>query len=90
MSESKIINPRMINPDGMYASEARSEDFFSLRDHFAGLAMQGHIASYYGVCVQCDKENKEALAISFYDMADAMLIERSKQISPKTSNTSNT
>lgn len=33
-------NPRMHNPDGVYASEARLEDYFSLRDHFAGLAMQ--------------------------------------------------
>lgn len=40
----KVSNPRMSHPDGQYASEARSEDYFSLRDHFAGLAMQAMIS----------------------------------------------
>jgi hypothetical protein len=48
----------------------------TLRDHFAGLAMQGHLASYYGAGVHCDQENMGYLAKSFYDMADEMLKQR--------------
>ena len=44
-TKEKPSNPRMTNPDGMYASEARAEDCFSLRDHYAGLAMQGLLAN---------------------------------------------
>lgn len=77
METNKIIsNPRMSNPDGMYASEARAEDYFSLRDHFAGLAMQGYVASEYGAGIHCDREDMQYLASSFYDMADAMLKQR--------------
>jgi len=37
--ETKPSNPRMHNPDGQYASEARNEDYVSLRDEFAKAAM---------------------------------------------------
>jgi hypothetical protein len=49
------------------------ESGLNLLDHFAGLAMQGHLASYYGAGVNCDKENMGYLAKSFYDMAQEML-----------------
>lgn len=52
------------------------DEGMSLRDYFAGLAMQGHIASYYGAGVHSDKENQGYLAKAFYDMADAMLKQR--------------
>lgn len=76
--ENKTLsNPRMQLFDGNYASDAYKEkDFYSLRDHFAGLAMQGHMASEYGAGVQCDYRNQKALAEAFYSMADAMLEQR--------------
>ena len=52
------------------------DEGMTLRDYFANSAMQGHIASYYGAGVHCDKENMEYLAKSFYDMADVMLKQR--------------
>ncbi len=72
-TENKPSNPRMHNSDGMYASEARAEDYVSLRDHFAGLAMSGHLASKYGAGVYCTKQNMDYLARGFYEMADSML-----------------
>jgi hypothetical protein len=47
-------------------NEARSSGI-SLRDHFAGLAMQGMVAT---------SNNMNTIAQSAYDMADAMLKER--------------
>lgn len=41
----------------------------TLRDHFAGLAMQGMVAT---------SNNMDDIAQSAYDMADAMLAEREK------------
>ncbi len=38
--KTKPSNPRMHNPDGEYASEARKEDYVSLRDIFADSAMK--------------------------------------------------
>ena len=52
------------------------ETGITLRDYFANSAMQGHIASYYGVGVHNTVEDKEALAEQFYLMADAMLKQR--------------
>lgn len=65
----------MTHPDGMYAAEARSEDYVSLRDHFAGLAMQGEITR----CVS--GYNFEDTARTAYMMADAMLKAR-KEVKP--------
>lgn len=74
----KLSNPRMQEFDGIYASDAykANSDHFTLRDHFAGLAMQGHMASEYGVAVQCDYREQKLLAEAFYSMADAMLEQR--------------
>lgn len=49
---------------------------WTLRDEFAKAAMQGHLASEYGVGVHCSIENQQALAEAFYNMADAMLKQR--------------
>lgn len=73
----KPSNPRMQNPDGIYAGEARAEDFFSLRDHFAGLAMQAHLSSEYSILHTSDKHNDSMLCLRFYEFADAMLEVRS-------------
>ena len=74
----KLSNPRMQEVDDIYAADAYKAnlDHFTLRDHFAGLAMQGHMASEYGAGVQCDYRNQKALAGAFYSMADAMLEQR--------------
>jgi hypothetical protein len=73
----KISNPRMSNPDGMYASEARAEDYYSLRDHFAGQYLQGHLASEYYAGQNTSKENLIGIAKCAYFFADAMLEVRS-------------
>lgn len=72
---SNISNPRMTHPDGMYAAEARSEDYVSLRDHFAGLAMQGFLA-HYG-----NNGTWDNLSEMSYQVADAMLKAR-KEVKP--------
>ena len=66
MNKAKDINPRMTNPDGMYASEARSEDCFTLKDHYAGLAMQYFIDANNGNFSQSDAKQ------AFY-IAETML-----------------
>ena len=71
-TNDKPSNPRMQNPDGMYASEARAEDFFSLRDHYAGLAMQYFVNANNGNFCENDAEQ------IFY-IADTMLKVRKKQ-----------
>lgn len=81
--KNNISNPRMSNPDGVYASEARAEDYFSLRDHFAGLAMQsllsqpniGEILKLSGAKQMIDGDN--AISITSYRISDAMLFQRS-------------
>jgi hypothetical protein len=45
----------------------------SLRDHFAGLAMQGVVVS------RPTWEDTRRIALTSYEMADAMLMERSKR-----------
>ena len=75
----KPSNPRMTNLDGMYAAEARAEDFFSLRDYFANSAMQGILSNPNWMkeyknekyLMQSDIASKVA-----YDYADAMLKQR--------------
>jgi hypothetical protein len=74
----KPSNPRMHNPDGMYASEARNEDFVSLRDYFANSAMQSIISK--GLETQSQNWNFgdiiNELAKDSYRIADAMLKQR--------------
>ena len=74
--ENNISNPRMHNVDGTYAAEARTEDFFSLRDHFAGLAMQAMLSnnSMYDYIKDVVIKN---LSVESYLVADAMLLQRS-------------
>lgn len=74
-------NPRMQNPYGVFAGEARNEDFFSLRDHFAGLAMQASLASPELMEVVSETSIKDgsvfdAIAKASYKAADAMLKQR--------------
>ena len=71
----KPSNPRMTNPDGMYASEARLEDYFDLRDHFAGLAMQGMLSNPSMFDILNGNANEIASRLS-YELADAMLKQR--------------
>ena len=75
----KPSNPRMHNVDGMYATEARAEDFVSLRDTFAGIALQGILNNG----LKINDESKvlqayEAVSINAYLLADAMLKVRQK------------
>jgi hypothetical protein len=49
----------------------------SLRDWFAGMALQGTIASYAGA--NCPDPSPDRLAETAYLRADAMLAERNKQ-----------
>ncbi len=77
MENTKPSNPRMHNPDGMYASEARAEDFYSLRDHFANSAMQGIISANTESFANGMGINFKNLAIESYEIADEMLKIRS-------------
>ena len=47
------------------------KDNISLRDHFAGLAMQGFVS--------LNEYNTDMIVKLSYDMADAMLAERERQ-----------
>lgn len=78
----KISNPRMQLFDGEFAGEAyaKTDDYYSLRDHFAGLAMQGHLSSEYYVGMNTSKENLTGIAKMAYLFADAMLEERTNKI----------
>lgn len=69
--DKKPQNPRMQNLDGMYAMEARTEDYFSLRDYFAAKAMQAMVT----------KDNPSSGfsqndAEQIYHIADTMLKQR--------------
>jgi hypothetical protein len=78
METKKPSNPRMHNPDGMYASEARSEDCVTLRDHFAGLAMQAMINNPN--IKRPDERKSDFIIFSkrAYQYADAMIEFRSE------------
>ena len=82
-TKNTLSNPRMYNPDGMYASEARNEDYVSLRDEIAIRCLQGHLASEYGVMMHSDDYNRKALAQEFYKIADIMLEVRETNIQPE-------
>lgn len=79
----KPSNPRMSNPDGVYASEARLEDCVTLRDNFAGLALQALLSQpNIGMVLQDLKcasmgEADEQISITCYRIADTMLNIRS-------------
>ena len=72
--EKKPSNTRMHNPDGMYASEARSEDCVTLRDIFANSAMQGIMSnsSVFGVKTMYNDD----IARLAYSIADELLKQR--------------
>lgn len=67
--ENKPSNPRMYNPDGIYASQARGEDCVTLRDYFAAKAMIYFIEANHGNF--CDND-----ASQIYYIADTMLKQR--------------
>jgi hypothetical protein len=84
----KISNPRMSNPDGMYASEARLEDCVTLRDyahvHFMSAIISNadtmrEITKTYNSS-QKDKriDFEELVAKISFSYADAMLKIRSE------------
>jgi hypothetical protein len=76
-NEKKPSNPRMHNPDGLYASEARLEDCVTLRDYFANSAMQSIVGG--GLNVKNEEAILEAydyVAKNAYLLADAMLKQR--------------
>jgi hypothetical protein len=81
MGKEKVSNPRMTNPDGMYASEARGEDCVTLRDDFAGKAMQGFLSNpQYSVMFSGNNgcPVPDYIATLAYEIADEMLKARQK------------
>jgi len=74
-NSKKPSNPRMKNLDGVYASEARLEDCVTLRDHFAGQIIMG---IYSASKERADLDKPKAWVELAYEIADTMLIERSK------------
>lgn len=80
-------NPRMNAYDGVHASEARNEDYYSLLDYFAGQVLQGiHSNSEMWINMCLDKKNltrdnkkdshEDYVAQVCYNTAKAMLKER--------------
>jgi hypothetical protein len=59
--------------DGYMDGKAFKDRHITLRDHFAGLAMQGFLASDY------NDWDYEKLALTCYEQADAMIAEREKR-----------
>ncbi len=77
----KQSNPRMHNPDGMYASEVRLEDCVTLRDCFANSAMKAMLSNqelFLAILKNNDSSisGNEAISKSAYNTADAMLKQR--------------
>jgi len=75
MGNKKPSNPRMTHPDGTYASEARKEDYVTLRDDLASKAMQGLLSNNSMIDSTGEKEFKW-LAETSYQIADEMLKQR--------------
>jgi len=73
-----LSNPRMHNPDGIYASEARGEDYYSLRDYFAGKAMNGYLSASVDVINRGFPIDAHNIANECYIIADAMIKARSE------------
>lgn len=68
--------PYATDMDGyVYAPRA---DGMSLRDWFAGMALQGILASFPPDANFATQAAKDALAADSYDLADAMIAERKK------------
>jgi len=57
--------------DGYHDGKAFKDRHITLRDHFAGLAMQGYLSGYYA-----GGDSHKAIADESYELADAMLIAR--------------
>jgi hypothetical protein len=66
-------------PEYREFSRSESAEGMTLRDYFAGQVLAG-FASQYGFV---STETREALAIRCYQVADAMLIQRSKGAYPE-------
>ena len=62
MSENNTLKAALLE------SERRLDNGLTIRDHFAGLAMQGYLSGYYS-----GGDSHEAIADEAYMMADAML-----------------
>lgn len=76
-TNKKPSNPRMHNPDGLYASEARLEDCVTLRDYFANSAMQGYLSSHAHPEASNPLNGRyDEMAKESYSIADAMLKQR--------------
>ena len=76
MENKKPSNPRMTHPDGMYASEARNEDCYYLRDHFATNVI---IGLYSALPERATLDSPAYWVETAYDIAEAMLLEREKR-----------
>lgn len=75
----KPSNPRLHQPDGEYAAEARKEDCVTLLDMFANGAMQGLIAAKLeNVYGNNDMPIPDYIAELSYQMAESMLKQREK------------
>jgi len=61
----EMVDPNWMQKTGVYAKD------MTLRDHFAGLAMQGLLGDHV--------RNFDLLAIEAYQMADAMLKAREEK-----------
>jgi len=59
--------------DGYMDGKAFKDRHITLRDHFAGMAMQGFLAADY------NDWDYEKLALTSYEQADAMIAEREKR-----------
>lgn len=77
----KEFNPPMQNHSGQYALDAMKEPHVKLRDHFAGLAMQGILSSMSESRYNGFGYSAEELASECYTVADAMLKAR-KEVEP--------
>lgn len=80
MEKKKPENPQAFAVGYVTEGYEFRQEGMSLRDYFAAKAMEGHISSLYEVCANADKEKMQGMAASFYQMADAMLIEREKEV----------
>lgn len=76
MENKKLNNPSAF-PQTDY-SNIQDAEFkgMTLRDYFAGKALQGHLASEYYAGTNTQKENLEGIASNMYAFADAMLKQR--------------
>lgn len=64
------------NPDLHKGQVNLLQDRVTLRDHFAGQYLQGHLSSEYYAGMNDSEENLIAIAKTAYKFADAMLKQR--------------